>query len=103
MLFFESCNTSLRIRRRNYATRNAARADIFDFIELFYNSHRRHSHVGGVSPPQFEADYFERLQGVSKTLGIPLCWFADRPCLCGWKCRLTIDEAKAVPLDWVLY
>ena len=37
---------------------------IFDFIELFYNSQRRHSHVGGVSPRQFAADYFERLQGV---------------------------------------
>ena len=37
------------------------RADIFDFIELFYNSQRRHSHGGGVSTRQFEADYFERL------------------------------------------
>ncbi len=38
------------------------RSDIFDFIELFYNSKRRHSHVGGVSPVQFEADYFKRVQ-----------------------------------------
>ncbi len=44
--------------------RKGIRADIFDFIELFYNSQRRHSHVGGVSPRQFEADYFARLQGV---------------------------------------
>ena len=54
----------LRIRRRIYTTRDEARADIFNFIELFYNSKRRHSHVGGVSPLQFEADYFERLSGV---------------------------------------
>ena len=61
---FFSTLKKLRIRRRIYATRDDARADIFDFIELFYNSQRRHSHVGGVSPRQFEADYFERLQGV---------------------------------------
>ena len=53
-----------RIRRRIYTTRDDARADIFDFIELFYNSKRRHSHVGGVSPVQFEADYFEGVQSV---------------------------------------
>ena len=41
-----------------------ARADIFDLIELFYNSKKRHSHVGGLSPKQFEADYVMRLQGV---------------------------------------
>ncbi len=53
-----------RIRRRIYATQDDARSDIFDFIELFYNSKRRHSHVGGVSPVQFEADYFKRVQSV---------------------------------------
>ena len=61
---FFSTLKKLRIRGQIYATRDDARADIFDFIELFYNSQRRHSHVGGVSPRQFEADYFERLQGV---------------------------------------
>ena len=61
---FFSTLKKLRIRRRIYATRDDARADIFDFIELFCNSQGRHSHVGGVSPRQFEADYFERLQGV---------------------------------------
>ena len=39
-------------------------AMMLDFIELFYNSKKRHSHVGGVSPKQFEADYFKRLKGV---------------------------------------
>ncbi len=53
-----------RIRRRVYPTRDEARADIFAFIELFYNVKRRHSHVGGVSPQQFEADYAQSLQGV---------------------------------------
>jgi hypothetical protein len=31
-----------------------ARADIFDYIETFYNRIRRHSHLGGVSPEAFE-------------------------------------------------
>jgi len=54
----------LRIRNRVYDTRDEARADVFDFIEMFYNSTKRHSHVGGMSPIQFEADYFLRLQSV---------------------------------------
>jgi putative transposase len=53
-----------RIRGRIYESREHARADIFDFIELFYNSTKRHSHVGGLSPIQFEADYFLRQQSV---------------------------------------
>jgi transposase InsO family protein len=35
-------------------TRDMARADIFDYIEVFYNRARRHSHLGGVSPEAFE-------------------------------------------------
>nr|WP_281460046.1 IS3 family transposase [Pseudomonas sp. P13] len=31
-----------------------ARADVFDFIEAFYNRTRRYSHLGGVSPESFE-------------------------------------------------
>ncbi|HBZ2474531.1 IS3 family transposase, partial [Klebsiella pneumoniae] len=43
-----------RIRKRIYKTRDMARADIFDYIEVFYNRNRRHSHLGGVSPEAFE-------------------------------------------------
>jgi len=43
-----------RVRRRIYPTRKEARADLFDYIELFYNPTRRHSHVGGISPEAFE-------------------------------------------------
>ncbi|HIE9409521.1 TPA: IS3 family transposase, partial [Klebsiella pneumoniae] len=43
-----------RIRKRIYKTRDMARADIFDYIEVFYNRARRHSHLGGVSPEAFE-------------------------------------------------
>jgi putative transposase len=43
-----------RIRKRVYKTRDLARADIFDYIEVFYNQTRRHSHLGDVSPNAFE-------------------------------------------------
>ena len=43
-----------RIRRRTYKTRADARRDVFDYIEVFYNRVRRHTHLGGVSPEAFE-------------------------------------------------
>lgn len=53
----ESFNSTLkkeRVRGRIYTTRNEARADIFDYIECFYNQRRRHSYLGYVSPNEFE-------------------------------------------------
>ena len=35
--------------------RELALADIADYIDSFYNRTRRHSHLAGVSPEQFEA------------------------------------------------
>lgn len=43
-----------RIKRRKYRTRDEARADIFDYIERFYNRERRHSYVGNISPVEYE-------------------------------------------------
>ena len=43
-----------RVRKRIYHTREEAKADLFDYIEMFYNRKRRHSHLGGVSPEAFE-------------------------------------------------
>lgn len=56
--FFSSLKKE-RIKKRIYKTRDLARADIFDYIEVFYNRKRRHSHLGGVSPEQFEQTHFE--------------------------------------------
>ena len=53
--FFSSLK-KVRLRKRIYNTRDMARADIFDYIEVFYNRNRRHSHLGGVSPEAFEKD-----------------------------------------------
>lgn len=52
--FFSSLKKE-RIRKRIYKTRDMARADVFDYIEVFYNRTRRHSHLGGVSPEAFES------------------------------------------------
>jgi len=49
-----------RIKRRVYATREDARADIFDYIEMFYNPIRRHGHNNGLSPVQFEKQFSVR-------------------------------------------
>lgn len=43
-----------RANRRHYPTRNAARADVFDCIERWYNPTRRHSTNGNISPIAFE-------------------------------------------------
>ena len=43
-----------RIRKRIYRTCKEAKADLFDYIEMFYNRTMRHSYLGGVSPEAFE-------------------------------------------------
>jgi len=49
--FFSSFKTE-RIRGQVYRTRDQARADVFDYIERFYNPMRRHSTLGYRSPMQ---------------------------------------------------
>ena len=44
-----------RIRRRTYPTRDDARRDVFDYIEMFYNPKRKHTNNGMLSPIDFEA------------------------------------------------
>ncbi len=52
--FFSSLKKE-RIKKRIYNTRDMASAEIYDYIEMFYNRTRRHSHLSGVSPDAFEA------------------------------------------------
>jgi putative transposase len=51
--FFSSLKTE-RTARKTYRTRDEAKADIFDYIERFYNPRRRHSTNGYLSPMEFE-------------------------------------------------
>ncbi len=43
-----------RCYRKSYGTRDGARADVFDYIERFYNPRRRHSTIGYMSPVEYE-------------------------------------------------
>jgi putative transposase len=51
--FFSTLKTE-RTARKVYRTRDQARADVFDYIERFYNPQRRHSTIGYLSPNEFE-------------------------------------------------
>ena len=46
------------------ATRDDARADVFNYIEMFYNSQSRHSSAAGLSPVEFEQRHSQRLKSV---------------------------------------
>ena len=43
-----------RTHRKNYHSRDEAKADVFDYIERFYNLRRRHSTLGYLSPADYE-------------------------------------------------
>ena len=51
--FFSSLKTE-RTARKVYRSRDQAKADVFDYIERFYNPKRRHSTIGYLSPMEFE-------------------------------------------------
>jgi putative transposase len=50
--FFNSLKNE-RVHGRRYRTREEARADMFEYIEVFFNRRRRHSTLGSRSPMQF--------------------------------------------------
>lgn len=54
--FFATLETEL-IDRHSWRTRADARLAVFDFIEAWYNPHRRHSFIGQLSPAEFERRY----------------------------------------------
>ena len=51
--FFSSLKTE-RTAGKVYRTRDQARADVFDYIERFYNPRRRHSTLDYLSPLAYE-------------------------------------------------
>ncbi|MEI7240337.1 IS3 family transposase [Pectobacterium brasiliense] len=53
-----------RIKKKIYGTREEARSDIFDYIEMFYNSRRRHGSSDQMSPNEYEQQYHQRLGSV---------------------------------------
>ena len=53
-----------RIKRKIYTSRQDARSDVFDYIEMFYNGKRRHGFNNQLSPVEFEKRHAMSLQGV---------------------------------------
>jgi putative transposase len=51
--FFSTLKTE-RTACKTYRSRDQAKADVFDYIERFYNPRRRHSAIGYLSPAEFE-------------------------------------------------
>jgi putative transposase len=56
--FFATLECKLLDRRR-FKTQAEARIAVFEFIEGFYNSRRRHSSLGYLSPIRFERQFAE--------------------------------------------
>jgi putative transposase len=53
-----------RIKRRTYKSREEARQDVFDYIEMFYNPRRKHVRNGMLSPVEFERQQEIKAEGV---------------------------------------
>lgn len=53
--FFKTLKTEL-IRERRYLSREEARLEIFEYIEVFYNRQRKHSSNGYLSPFKYEQE-----------------------------------------------
>jgi hypothetical protein len=60
-----------RVHREEYRTRDQAKADLFDYVERFYNPHRRPSTIGYVSPADYEQAAGLRQDGVRGSGVIP--------------------------------
>jgi putative transposase len=54
--FFDTLKVE-RVYHQDYRSRREATADLFEYIEVFYNRQRRHSYLGQVSPAEFERTY----------------------------------------------
>jgi transposase InsO family protein len=52
--FFSTLKNEL-VHDRDYRTREAAQAEVFEFIEIFYNRQRLHQSLGYLSPVTFES------------------------------------------------
>ncbi len=61
--FFSSLKRE-RIRRRTYKTREEARQDVFDYVEMFYNPVRKQVRNGMLSPVAFERQKVPKAEGV---------------------------------------
>jgi putative transposase len=54
----------VRIKKNIYETREEARSDVFDYIEMFYNCRRRHGLSNQMPPAEYENQYYQRLESI---------------------------------------
>ena len=54
--FFATLECEL-LQRNRFRTRTEARVAVFDYLEGFYNRHRRHSALGQLSPADYERSH----------------------------------------------
>lgn len=76
----ESFLSSLKTERtasKTYRSRDEAKADVFDYIERFYNPKRRHSTVDYMSAMEFERQPGLAQAGVIQTGGRPFGFRSD--------------------------
>jgi transposase InsO family protein len=72
--FFGTLKTEL-VHHEQYATHEAARQSLFEYIEVFYNRRRRHSALDYVSPAEYEARLSNECIEVGGLRGDnPHCW-----------------------------
>jgi putative transposase len=64
--FFGTLKTEL-VHHERYATREAARQSLFEYIEVFYNRQRRHSSLGYVSPAEYEKQLLGGAQAIRRS------------------------------------
>jgi putative transposase len=64
--FFATLECEL-LSRRSFKTQTEARMAVFDFIEGFYNPHRRHSALGYLSPCEYERLYRDGTNQATKS------------------------------------
>ncbi len=72
-----------RIKKKIYGTREEARSDIFDYIEMFYNSKRRHGSSDQMSPTEYETSIINGSEvsrlSVAIHIGISVIWKLSSP------------------------
>lgn len=66
--------SSARIRRRTYKTRDEARQDVFDYVEMYYDPVSKQVRNGMLSPVEFERQQILKAEGVQKSKGYSVIW-----------------------------
>lgn len=68
--FFATLKKEL-VHRRSWPTRRELSAEVFAYVEAFYNRTRRHSTLAMLSPSQFEDEYLSQKGKDQQQLGLP--------------------------------